>query len=117
MPDSLTELQDAVEAFVAERDWAQFHTPKNLAMGVAIEAAELMEHFLWSTEADAAILDAARRAMIAQEMGDVLIYLVLLGQVLEIDLVSAAAEKLALNRDKYPVEKAKGRATKYLDLE
>jgi dCTP diphosphatase len=117
MPDSLTELQDAVEAFVAERDWAQFHTPKNLAMGVAIEAAELMEHFLWSTEADAVILDAARRAMIAQEMGDVLIYLVLLGQVLEIDLVSAAAEKLALNRDKYPVEKAKGRATKYLDLE
>ena len=115
MPDSLTELEDGVDAFVAERDWAQFHTPKNLAMGVAIEAAELMEHFLWSPESAAP--DPARKALIAQEMGDVVIYLVRLSRVLEIDLVAAATEKLALNREKYPVEKAKGRATKYLDLE
>ena len=117
MADSLEELQSAVEAFVAERDWAQFHTPKNLAMGVAIEAAELMEHFLWSEGAEPPGRDPARKAMIAQEIGDVLIYLVRLGQVLDIDLVAAATDKLALNRDKYPVEKAKGRATKYLDLE
>ena len=117
MTDSLEGLQGAVEAFVAERDWAQFHTPKNLAMGVAIEAAELMEHFLWSDGTEAAMQDPARKAMVAQEIGDVLIYLVRLGQVLDIDLVAAAADKLALNRDKYPVEKAKGRATKYLDLE
>ena len=117
MPDSLTELQDAVEAFVAERDWAQFHTPKNLSMGVAIEAAELMEHFLWNSGADADAPDAARKAQIGQEIGDVLIYLVRLGQVLDIDIVAAATDKLVINREKYPVEKAKGRATKYLDLE
>ena len=109
----LTELR----AFVAERDWAQFHTPKNLAMGVTIEAAELMEHFLWSTGAESAAPDSARKALIAQEIGDVLIYLVRLGRVLDIDIVAAAMDKLVINREKYPVEKAKGRATKYLDLE
>jgi NTP pyrophosphatase (non-canonical NTP hydrolase) len=117
MADGLSDLQEAISAFVAERDWAQFHTPKNLAMGVAIEAAELMEHFLWSTDAESAQPDAARKALIAQELGDVLIYLVRLSEVLDIDLVAAAIEKLAVNREKYPVEKAKGRATKYLDLE
>jgi dCTP diphosphatase len=117
MADSMKDLQNAVEVFVAERDWAQFHTPKNLAMAVSIEAAELMEHFLWSDGTEHAVPDPARRALIAQEIGDVLIYLVRLGQVLDIDLVAAATDKLALNRDKYPIEKAKGRATKYLDLE
>ena len=117
MSDSLTELQFAVDAFVAERDWAQFHTPKNLSMGVAIEAAELMEHFLWNSGADADAPDAARKAQIGQEIGDVLIYLVRLGQVLDIDIVAAATDKLVVNRKKYPVDKAKGRATKYLDLE
>ena len=116
MVDSLKDLQNAVEVFIAERDWAQFHTPKNLAMAVSIEAAELMEHFLWSERTDPAP-DAARKALIAQEIGDVLIYLIRLGQVLDIDLVAAAMDKLAQNRDKYPIEKAKGRATKYLDLE
>ena len=100
MSDSLTELQDAVDAFVAERDWAQFHTPKNLSMGVAIEAAELMEHFLWNSGADADAPDAARKAQIGQEIGDVLIYLVRLGQVLDIDIVAAATDKLVINREK-----------------
>ena len=117
MSTSLAELQEAIQAFVAERDWGQFHTPKNLAMGVAIEAAELMEQFLWSAEGPTGAPDPARHAAIAQEIGDVLIYLVRLGQVLDIDLVAAATEKLAQNRVKYPIEKAKGRATKYLDLE
>lgn len=117
MADDLHGLREAIDAFVAERDWAQFHTPKNLAMGIAIEAAELMEHFLWSSGAESAAPDARRKALIAQELGDVLIYLVRLSQVLEIDLVAAAIDKLAINREKYPVEKAKGRATKYLDLE
>jgi len=117
MADSLSGLRDEVDAFVAERDWAQFHTPKNLVMAIAIEAAELMERFLWSTDAESVALDAARRAQIAQEMGDVLIYLIRLSRVLDIDLVAAAAAKLAQNRLKYPVEKARGRATKYLDLE
>jgi dCTP diphosphatase len=110
-------LQNAVEAFIAERDWAQFHTPKNLAMAVSIEASELMEHFLWSEGTEPAAPGTARKALIAQEIGDVLIYLIRLGQVLDIDLIAAAMDKLTLNRDKYPVAKAKGRATKYLDLE
>jgi NTP pyrophosphatase (non-canonical NTP hydrolase) len=115
MPDSLRELQSAVDAFVAEREWGQFHSPKNLSMAVAIEASELMEHFLWT--ADGAAPDAARRALIADEIADVLIYLVRLGRVLDIDIVAAANDKLVVNAEKYPVEKAKGRATKYLDLE
>ena len=117
MADRLSELRDEIDAFVAERDWAQFHTPKNLAMGVVIEAAELMEHFLWRTDAQSTALDFTRREQIAQEMADVLIYLVRLSRVVDVDLVAAATAKLAQNRVKYPVEKAKGRATKYVDLE
>jgi dCTP diphosphatase len=116
MADRFAELQEAVEAFVAERDWAQFHTPKNLAMSVAIEAAEIMEHFQWSSAEESSALPAERRALVADEIGDVLVYLVRLARVLEIDPVTAATDKLAQNRRKYPVEKAKGRATKYVDL-
>ena len=117
MPDSLADLSAAIEAFVAERDWAQFHTPKNLAMGVAIEAAELMEHFLWATGEASMSPDAAKRLEIANEIGDVLIYLVGLGGMLDIDVVASARAKLEINRAKYPVEKAKGRALKYDALE
>ena len=117
MPDSLVELQSAIDTFVDERDWAQFHAPKNLAMGVAIEAAELMEHFLWSPADPSYKLDEKKRTEVAHEMGDVLIYLLELGRVLGIDLIAAAQEKLVINRNKYPVDKAKGRATKYVDLD
>lgn len=117
MADRLAELQDAVEAFVAERDWAQFHSPKNLAMSVAIEAAEIMEHFQWCTSEASRAAAPEKRAMVANEIGDVLIYLVRLARVLDIDLIDAATEKLAQNREKYPVDKAKGRATKYVDFD
>ena len=117
MADSLAELQSAIDAFVAERDWAQFHAPKNLAMGVAIEAAEIMEHFLWCSGEESSALDAAKRAEVANEIGDVLIYLIELGRSLDIDVIAAARAKLELNREKYPVAKAKGRATKYVDLD
>ncbi len=117
MSDSLAELQGAIDAFVAERDWAQFHAPKNLAMGVAIEASEIMEHFLWCSGEESSALDAAKRAEVANEIGDVLIYLIELGRSLDIDIVAAARAKLELNREKYPVAKAKGRATKYADLD
>jgi dCTP diphosphatase len=117
MADSLVELSHAVDAFVAERDWAQFHTPKNLTMAVAIEAAELMEHFLWSSGAESGSPDPRKKQEIAHEVGDILIYLLRLGRVLDIDVIAAARDKLSVNREKYPVEKAKGRATKYLDLE
>ena len=116
MPDSLAELQSAIDTFVAERDWAQFHAPKNLAMGVAIEAAEIMEHFLWCSGEESPALDEAKRTEVANEIGDVLIYLIELGRSLDIDIIAAARAKLELNREKYPVAKAKGRATKYVDL-
>ena len=117
MSDRLAELQSAIDAFIAERDWAQFHAPKNLAMGVAIEAAEIMEHFLWCSDDESFKLDEGKRAEVANEIGDVLIYLLELGRSLDIDIVSAARAKLEINRKKYPVEKARGRATKYVDFD
>ena len=117
MADSLAELQSALDAFAAERSWAQFHTPKNLAMGVAIEAAEIMEHFQWCSNEESRALAPEKRADVANEIGDVLIYLVGLGRALDIDIIAAARDKLVINREKYPVAKAKGRATKYVDLD
>jgi NTP pyrophosphatase (non-canonical NTP hydrolase) len=117
MADSLAELQSAIDEFIAERDWAQFHAPKNLAMGVAIEASEIMEHFLWRTGEESFALDDRKRAEVANEIGDVLIYLLELGRSLDIDVIAAAQAKLEINREKYPVDKAKGRATKYVDLD
>lgn len=117
MADSLAELQNAIDAFVEERNWAQFHTPKNVAMGIAIEAAEIMEHFLWCTGEESYSLPKEKRAEVANEIGDVLIYLLRLGQVLDMDIIAAAHEKLVVNAEKYPVGKAKGRATKYVDLD
>ena len=117
MADSLADLQGALDAFVEERSWAQFHTPKNLAMGVAIEAAEIMEHFLWCTGEESYSLPKEKHAEVANEIGDVLMYLLGLGRVLDIDIIAAARDKLVMNREKYPVEKAKGRSTKYVDLD
>ena len=116
MADSLAGLQDAIEAFVAERDWAQFHTPKNLAMGVAIEAAEIMEHFLWCSGEESRTLVPSKRDEVASEIADVLIYLVRLGDQLGIDPVAAARAKLVENARKYPVEKSRGNAKKYTEL-
>jgi len=117
MADSLAELQNAIDAFVEERNWAQFHTPKNVAMGIAIEAAEIMEHFLWCSNDESYSLPREKRAEVANEIGDVLIYLLGLGRALDIDIIAAARDKLVQNREKYPVEKAKGRAVKYVDLD
>jgi NTP pyrophosphatase (non-canonical NTP hydrolase) len=117
MADSLAALEAEIDAFVLERDWAQFHTPKNLAMSVAIEAAEIMEHFQWCSGEQSRALAREKRDEVASEIGDVLIYLLRLARVLGIDPVAAATTKLAHNRMKYPIEKAKGRATKYDDLD
>jgi dCTP diphosphatase len=112
-PDSLETLRARIAAFAAERDWEQFHNPKNLSMSVAIEAAELMEHFQWLTPAQAADLPASTRDELALECADVLLYLVRLCDKLDIDLAAAAGKKLALNAQKYPAEKARGKMTKY----
>jgi NTP pyrophosphatase (non-canonical NTP hydrolase) len=117
MADSIEDLQRALDTFVDERDWAQFHTPKNLAMSVAIEAAEIMEHFQWSTGEASYTLTPEKHVEIAHEIADVLLYLMRLAKTLDIDIIAAARDKLTINREKYPVEKIRGRATKYTDLD
>jgi dCTP diphosphatase len=101
-PDSLDDLRERLRRFAAERHWEQFHTPKNLAMSVAIEAAEIMEHFQWLTAAQSDSLDAAARHEVALEIADVLLYLVRLADVLDIDMAAAARAKIELNAHKYP---------------
>jgi dCTP diphosphatase len=100
--DSLEGLRDRLRKFAAERNWEQFHTPKNLAMSAAIEAAELMEHFQWLTPAQSATLPEGQRTEVAREIADVLLYLIRLADVLDIDPVAAAHEKIGLNALKYP---------------
>jgi NTP pyrophosphatase (non-canonical NTP hydrolase) len=111
--DSLKSLTAQLAAFAAERDWDQFHNPKNLAMAVAGEVGELVEHFQWLTPAQAARLPAATREAVALEAADVLLFLLRLCDKLDVDLAAAAERKLALNAKKYPVAKSRGRATKY----
>ena len=111
--DALTVLRDALRTFSAERDWDQFHTPKNLAMALAGEAGEVIEHFQWLTADQSAALDDDTRAAVALELADVLLYLVRLADVLDIDLAIAARRKLAINGERYPVGLARGRADKY----
>ena len=115
---TLADLVAAVCRFRDERDWAQFHTPKNLAAATAIEAAELQERFLWKTDAevDQDLADPARRALVADEVADVVMFAMLLADRLGIDLAEAVAAKLAANERKYPVALARGNARKYTDL-
>lgn len=112
-PPTLDQIRDRLRAFVAERDWDQFHNPKNLAMAMVVEAGELMEHFQWLTPEQAETLDAHTRAEVELEVADVLLFLLRLCDRLDIDPLQAAQRKLALNAQKYPVERARGRATKY----
>jgi NTP pyrophosphatase (non-canonical NTP hydrolase) len=102
IPDSLSGLRERLREFAAQRDWERFHTPKNLAMSAAIEAAEIMEHFQWLTPEQSAALPPAQRSQVAHEIADVLLYLVRLADALDIDPVAAAYEKMALNAVKYP---------------
>jgi NTP pyrophosphatase (non-canonical NTP hydrolase) len=111
--DGLGELRDRVREFVRERDWDQFHTPKNLAASVCIEAAELLEPFQWLETGASSELSEASREHVRHELADVLIYLIRLADKLDVDLACAAREKLALNRAKYPADKVRGDARKY----
>ncbi len=109
----LADLRARLQRFASARDWQPFHTPKNLAAALAVEAAELLEHFQWLTPEQSARLPRAARAEVAAEIADVLLYLLRLADVLDIDPVTAARRKLRANARKYPVAKARGRATKY----
>ena len=105
-------LQRQLAEFAAERDWEQFHSPKNLAMALAAEAGELVELFQWLTETESANLDATQRQAVAHELADVLIYLVRLADRLDVDLDVVVSEKIRINAEKYPVALAKGSAEK-----
>jgi NTP pyrophosphatase (non-canonical NTP hydrolase) len=109
----LGELRTRVRAFVAERDWDRFHSPKNLAMALSVEASELVELFQWLTEEESAAPDPDRRRRVAEELADVLWFLVRLADRLDIDLLEAAERKLAANAAKYPADRVRGDARKY----
>jgi dCTP diphosphatase len=109
----LDALREQVREFVRERDWEQFHSPKNLAMALAVEAAELLEIFQWLTEEQSRELEPEARAAAQAEIADVLVYLVRIAEQLGIDPVAAAQRKLTDNARKYPVDKARGNARKY----
>lgn len=116
MGSSVRDLIDQIRAFNRERDWEQFHSPKNLAMCLAAEVGELIEQFQWLTEQQSRDLPPARRAAVEEEIGDVTICLLNLADKLGIDVVDAATRKLEKNKTQYPVHKAKGRADKYTEL-
>ena len=113
MTDPLRDLRDELRAFAAARDWDQFHSPRNLATALAVEAAELLEPFQWLTEEQSRSLPPETRAAVEEELADVLLYLVRLADKLDVDLVTAARAKIARNGEKYPVDKARGSSRKY----
>jgi dCTP diphosphatase len=110
------DLRRRLAEFAAERDWDPFHSPKNLAMALAAEAGELLEHFQWLTEEQSATLAPAELEAVALELADIQLYLVRLADKLQINLVEAAHRKIKINADKYPVAKARGTARKYTEL-
>lgn len=110
---TLVPLRDALRRFAAARDWQQFHTPKNLAMALSVETAELLEHFQWLSAEQSAHLDAATKQAVGEEIADVLLYLTRLADVLEIDPIAAARRKMVINGRKYPVRSSRGSARKY----
>ena len=105
-----------LRSFAIERDWDQFHSPKNLATALCVEAAELLEHFQWINEESSKSLPPEQLERVREEMADVLLYLIRLADKLDVDLLEAAAAKVALNAQKYPVEKARGTSRKYNQL-
>jgi len=115
---TLGTLKKEVLAFAQARDWEQFHSPKNLSMAIAAEAAELMEPLLWVTpeESRAVMARAEKRAALQDELADIVVYCLEFANQTGIDLASAITEKMARNAEKYPVEKARGRSEKYNEL-
>ncbi len=121
LSDSVTtvgDLKERVLAFTRERDWEQFHAPKNLSMALAAEAGELMEHFLWATSEESKTLahNVKKRAEIEDELADVIIYGLEFANMTGIDVAAAIERKMAANAAKYPVEKSRGNSAKYTEL-
>ena len=114
---SIEKLAEEIRKFAEERDWDQFHSPKNLSMALAVEASEIMEIFQWLTEDQSGNLPSEKMAELSDELADVAIYLVRLADKLEIDLEGAVEAKIALNKKKYPADKVRGSAKKYSEYE
>ena len=116
--ETLDQLKTRLREFAVARDWEQFHSPKNLAMALIAEAAELVEHFQWLTEAQSHALSADKRREVALELADILIYLIRAADKLGVDLIQVAQEKIAINEARYPADKVRGdarRAGEYED--
>ena len=114
---SVAQLQNRLREFARERDWDQFHTPKNLSMALIAEAAELVEHFQWVEGDKSHLLEEKVRPSVEEELADIFIYLVRIADKLGIDLYDAAERKIAINARKYPADKVKGSAKKYTEYE
>ena len=115
--DGLDALKRKVRQFAADRDWEQFHSPKNLAMALSVEVAELVEHFQWLTEEQSRNLDARKLERVRLELADVFIYLLRISDRLDVDLLGAAADKIVLNEKKYPADRVRGSSRKYDEYE
>jgi NTP pyrophosphatase (non-canonical NTP hydrolase) len=115
--DTFEHLKTRLREFAVARDWEQFHSPKNLAMALIVEAAELVEHFQWLTEEQSASLPPDKLAEVEQELADIQIYLIRLADRLNLDLEQAVDAKIALNERRYPVEKVRGSAKKYTEFD
>ena len=116
MTDEIQVLLRRLREFAKERDWDQFHSPKNLASALSVEAAELLEHFQWLTEEQSRALPDEKKTAISEELADVFLYLLNLSDKLGIDLIEAANRKIQINAAKYPIDRAKGSMKKYTEL-
>ncbi|RTZ63098.1 MAG: nucleotide pyrophosphohydrolase [Aquificaceae bacterium] len=116
MSKELEAIKIRLQEFAKERDWDQFHSPKNFSMALIVECAELVEHFQWLTDEQSKNLSAETLDEVSLEMADIMMYLIRLADKLDIDLLQAVDRKIGLNAIKYPIEKAKGVATKYNKL-
>lgn len=113
---ALTRLRDRLRDFASNREWNQFHSPKNLAIALSVEAGELLEHFQWISDRDSLTIPPNKLEQIKEEIADVLLYLIRLADVLNVELVLAANKKIDTNSRKYPVKKSRGNAKKYTEL-
>jgi len=113
---NLKDLENKILAFRDERDWEQFHTPKNLAISLSLEASEVLEHFQWKTDEEVKEYIKTHKEEIGDELGDVFNYLLLLAHATDIDIIEAAENKIVKSAQKYPIDKAKGSAKKYNEL-
>jgi NTP pyrophosphatase (non-canonical NTP hydrolase) len=113
--DGLEGLKHRLREFAAERDWDQFHSPKNLSMALIAEAAELVEHFQWLSEAQSAQLPLEKLQEVETELADILVYLIRMADKLGVDLIAAAERKIEINEKKYPADKVRGSSRKYTE--